>query len=315
MSGKSEDLKIFSLEIKKRIWDHVRVPVCVGIAPSKTLAKFANNAAKKIPSASGVCVLDTPEKWDWVLKRCKATDVWGVGKKLGRRLEEVGVHTAYQLAKADPKYIRRRSSVNLERTIEELNGKVAFELEEHPPSKQQIYVTRSFGSKTSELIPILEAVSGHAAAVAEKVRSQNHLAVALQVFIHTSRFKGTFHNASTIVQLPFPTNDTREIVGLVRRTAASLYDRSGGNVHLYAKAGVGVVQMVDKKYHQYDLLSGGQSQKSDSLMRVLDDIKETQGKDSIFLGAQGVTMKTAVRHEFSSPQYTTKWSDIPLVRS
>jgi DNA polymerase V len=314
-TGMQGDMASYGREMKKRVWDHVRIPVYVGMAPSKTLAKLANHAAKKIPSSGGVAVLDTPAKWDWVLKRCKTTDVWGVGKKLGARLAEVGIYTAYELAHGDPKFIRRRSSVNLERTVEELNGKAAFELEQHPPSKKQIYVTRSFGTKTQELTPILEAVSGHAALVADRARSQNHLAGAIHVFIQTSPHKGTFHNASEVVQLPYPTHDNREIVGSARRTAAALYAR--GNVsneaHLYAKAGVGVVEMVDKKYYQYDLLSSGPSEHSDQLMEVLDAIKASQDKEATFLGTQGVTKKTAVRHEFSSPAYTTRWSDIPRI--
>jgi DNA polymerase V len=314
LHGMHVDLKAYGHEMKNRVWEHVRIPICVGISKSKTLAKLANNAAKKIPNAHGVCVLDSSDKWDWVLRRCKTTDVWGVGKQLGARLQEMGIHTAYELANADTKAVRRRSSVNLERTIEELNGHPAFELEQQPPSKKQIYVTRSFGNKIAELAPILEAISGHAAAVADKVRKQNHLAVALQVFIHTSPHKGGYHNASTVVQLPYPTNDTREIVKLARRTAAQLYARSDGKGHLYAKAGVGVIEMVDKKYHQYDLLHGGQSQHSDMLMKVVDDIKATQGKSAIFLGAQGVDAKTAVKHEFSSPAYTTKWQDIPIIK-
>jgi DNA polymerase V len=314
MAGKNGDLTKYGHEIKRRLWDHVRVPVCVGTAPSKTLAKLANKAAKKIPSANGVAVLDTPAKWEWVLKRCKATDVWGVGKQLGARLAEVGIHSAYDLASADPKFIRRRSSVNLERTVEELNGKVVFELEQHPPSKKQIYVTRSFGIKTSELDPILEAVSGHASMVADKARRQNHLAVAIHVFIQTSAFNGAFLNASEVVQLPYPTNDNRDIVGLARSTAEKLYARGKGKGHLYAKAGVGVIEMIDKKYYQYDLLHGGQSGRSDELMKVLDAIKATQGKEALFLGAQGVAKKTAVRHEFSSPAYTTRWSDIPVIK-
>ena len=143
---------------------------------------------------------------------------------------------------------------------------------------------------------------------------QNHLAIAIHVFIQTSAFNGKFHNASDVVQLPYPTNDNREIVGLARNTAMRLYARGKGKGHMYAKAGVGVIEMVDKKYYQYDLLDGGQSGRSDELMKVLDAIKATQGKEAIFLGAQGVAKKTAVRHEFSSPAYTTRWSDIPIVK-
>lgn len=308
------DMTAYGQEMKRRVWEHVRIPVSVGGGPTKTIAKIASRAAKKIPAVNGCAVLDIPTKWEWVLKRCKTTDVWGVGKKLGARLEDIGIHTAYELAKADPKMIRKRSSVNLERTVEELNGQVAYEVDQEPVNKKQIYVTRSFGTKTSDLHSILEAVSGHAALVADKVRQQNHLAVAIHVFIQTSPFRGGFISATDIVQLDYPTNDTRDIVSLARKTAERLYRRGESKGHLYAKAGVGVVEMVDKRYYQYDLLTGGQSPHSDRLMKVLDEIKQTQGKSSIFLGAQGVTPKTEYRHDFPSPAYTSKWSDIPVIK-
>jgi len=307
----------YGKEVKRTVFQHVRVPVSVGIAPSKTLAKLATMSAKKIPQIGGVCVLDAAPKWNWVLKRIAPTEIWGIGKRIGARLHDSGIYTGYDLATSDPKRIRKICGVNIERTVAELNGISAFELEEHPPAKKQIYVTRSFGTKTAELQPILEAISGHASLAAQKVRAQNHLATTITVFIHTSRFGSNFHQASRVVQLPHPTNDERDIIRAARMAVTEMYNMSKSQPHLYAKAGLGILDAVDKKYHQGDLLTSSQSSQSQNLMSVLDSIRKTQGRGSIFIGARGCTpvSSTAARNDFHSAQYTTKWSDIPIVKA
>lgn len=309
------DLKPYGQSIKKTVFKHLRLPVCVGIAPTKTLAKLANNAAKKIPQLDGVCVLDQAEKWNWVLKRCATTDIWGVGRKLGERLKGAGIHTAYELAAADQKLIKRVCGVNIQRTVTELNGRPVFELEQNPPDKKQIYVTRSFGEKTTELEPILQAISGHASLAAQKVRAQNYLATTVNVFLHTSRFGNNFHHVNRVVPLPYPTNDERVIVGVARVAVTEMYNSGSGANHLYAKAGFGILEAVDRKYYQGDLLTPEQSAKADSLMATLDAIRQAQGRNSIFIGARGVMQSTAPTHDFSSPQYTTRWKDLPVVKA
>ncbi|PMR71721.1 translesion error-prone DNA polymerase V subunit UmuC [Halomonas heilongjiangensis] len=311
LAGMQDDLKTLGREIKIRLWEHVRMPVGVGIAPSKTLAKLANKAAKKIPQCEGVCVLDERHKWEWLLKRTPVTGVWGVAKRLARRLEDLRIYTAWDLATANPKVVRRASSINLERTIEELNGRPCLALEEVPPAKKQIYCTRSFGSRATTVLPVLEAVSLYATRATEKLRRQHHLALTMHVFMHTSPFEPNFHSASTIAQLPFPTDDTREIVSLARAVAARLY--SSG--HAYIKAGVGLIELFDKKHHQFDLLQPGQSEKTDKLMVMVDEINKRKGRGTVFLAAQGITKPWAMRQKFKSPEYTTRWSDFPVVRS
>ena len=199
------DLKAYGKEIKETVWKEVRMPVCVGMAPTKTLAKLANHAAKKIDKANGVCLLDNPRKWQWVLKRIPVTKVWGIGSKLGRRLNAMKIYSAYELATADPKYLRKQFSVNVERTITELNGVSAIPLEEIPEPKQQIYCTRSFGEKPTELQPLLQAVSGYTSRAAEKLRKQQHFASSIQVFINTSPYEQNYYGNSITVQLPYPT--------------------------------------------------------------------------------------------------------------
>nr|WP_246404032.1 Y-family DNA polymerase [Halomonas stenophila] len=311
LAGMQDDLKILGEEIKSRLWEHVKIPVGVGIAPSKTLAKLANHAAKKITKCEGVCVLDEQHKWEWLLKRTPVTGVWGVANRIARRLDDLRIRSAWDLATANPKVVRRASSVNLERTIEELNGRPCLALDEVPPAKQQIYCTRSFGNKATTAQPVLEAVSLYATRAAEKLRKQHHLALTMHVFMHTSPFEPNFHSSSTMAQLPYPTDDTREIVCLARAAATNLY-RTG---HAYIKAGVGLIELFDKKYHQYDLLQPGQSEKADKLMVMVDEINKKQGKGTIFLAAQGISKPWYMRQNFKSPEYTTRWSDFPVVRS
>ncbi len=181
------------------------------------------------------------------------TAVWGVGTRLARRLEDMNIRSALDLARANPKIVRRASSVNLERTIEELNGRACLALEDLPPAKKQIYCTRSFGNKATTLQPVLEAITLYATRAAEKLRAQQHLAMTIHIFIHTSPFEPNFHAVSDMTQLPYPTDDTREIAALTRRIATGLYSPG----HAFLKAGVGLVEITDRKHHQFDLLHAG----------------------------------------------------------
>ncbi len=309
LDGIPNDAQDYGQRIKHKLWNDVKIPVGVGIAPTKTLAKLANRLAKKIDKLNGVCVLDKAEKWEWVLRRVPVTDIWGIAQRTAKHLKRLQISTAYDLARADPSYVRRHTNVCVERIIHELNGIPCLALEERPPDKKQIYCTRSFGKKATTLQPVLEALSLYASRAAEKLRAQRYLAHTVHVFIHTSPFKPNFHTVSDIVQLPYPTDDTRLITAVVRQTAKSLYSPG----HAFLKAGVGLVAITDKRISQMDLFHPGQSPKADSLMQVLDAVNHRHGKGSLFLASQGVSKPWYMRQQFTSPQYTTKWTDIPVV--
>jgi DNA polymerase V len=308
--GLQEEPQHYARQLKDTLWQHVRMPVGVGIAPSKTLAKLANKTAKQLPQLDGVCVLDNERKREWVLRRTPVAGVWGVAKRMAARLAELQIITAWDLATANAKVVRRRSSVCLERTIEELNGRACLALEELPPAKKQIYCTRSFGKKATTLQPVLEAVTLYATRAAEKLRMQNHLALAMHVFMHTSPFEASFHSVSKLVQLPYPTNDSREIVRLARQLVSELFSEG----HAFLKAGVGLIDLVDRRHHQFDLLHPGQSGRTDKLMALFDAVNRREGKGKLFLAAQGVSQPWYMRQQFTSPQYTTQWRDIPKVQ-
>jgi len=285
------------------------MPVGVGIAPTKTLAKLANHGAKKIPQTNGVCVLDTPKKWQWMQKRMPVNKIWGIGSRLSKRLVEQGIITIADLAAADPRQLGNLFSVNMERTIRELNGESCMPLEEAPPPKKQIYCTRSFGQKVNTLEELQQAACLYAARAAEKLRAQESLALTLHVFITTSRHTESNYFNSKTVKLPHPTNDTRMIEALVKKTVGSLYQPG----YSYAKAGVGIVELQGRSHKQNDFFTPGQSMKSEALMKCMDNINAKFGRNSTHVAAQGVGGRWAMSQKMLSPAYTTRWKDIPEV--
>lgn len=311
LSGINQEFKHYGQKMKQAIWQQVRMPVSVGIAPSKTLSKLANHAAKIIPSCGGVCLLDSPHKWQWLLRRVPVTKVWGIGSRLGKRLADMSIHTAWDLASSNPKTIRRQFNVCVERTVEELNGNPCLMLEDIPPDKKQIYCTRSFGEKPTEITPLLQAVSLYANRAAEKLRKQQHLVLTIHVFIHTSPHQPNYYSNSTVVKLPYPTDDSRVISTYAKQALRSIY-RPG---HAYLKAGVGLIELAARKYHQQDIFQIHQSKRTDELMNTLDNINQRYGRGTAFIAGEGIKKRWSMRQKHCSPHYTTNWNQLPIVRT
>lgn len=310
LEGIQQPLEDYAREIRSRLWRDIKMPVGVGIAPTRTLAKLANRASKKIPQCNGVAVLDTADKWNWMLKRTRVQDLWGIASRLARRLAVLDIYTAYDLACANAKNVRRHTSINVERMIAELNGHSCLALEEFPPAKQQIYCSRSFGSKPSTLPPVLEAISVYAARAAEKLRQQQSFTAMLQVFLHTSPFDEMHYSNASLVQLPYPTDDTRIIVNMARKMIKKLF-RPGFR---YMKAGIGLLDLSSRQHRQLDLFEPGQSTRDDSLMQVVDLINARYGRNSVYIAAEGVDKKWFMRQAYKSPAYTTRWKDLPVIQ-
>ncbi|AWF81744.1 UMUC domain-containing protein DNA-repair protein [Microbulbifer sp. A4B17] len=309
LNGLQVNWSDYGQEIRKILWRDIRMPVGVGIAPSKTLAKLANRAAKNIHNCRGVCVLDSPKKWQWLQRRTQVGDVWGVGRRFSNRLGSMDIKTAYDLAQANPKILRRHINVNIERTIEELNGVSCLTFEEQPQAKKQIYCTRSFGEKLTELQPILQAVTLYASRAAEKLRAQESLVKSIHVFLHTSPHEPNYYSRSLVIQTPYPTDDTRMIVQLAKRAVSGLY-RQG---HRFLKAGVGLVELIPRLLGQGDMFSSGQPLRAGETMQAIDQINQRFGRGTLFLGAEGIQKKWKVRQEHKSPAYTTHWDELPEV--
>lgn len=304
------DLQTYGELIKATIWQRVRVPVGVGVASTKTLAKLANRAAKKIPVLKHVCIIANEQQREWLLKRTKPADIWGVGSRISERLTSLGITSGWDLSTANPKRLRKHFSINLEKTIEELNGISCLSLEEIPPAKKQIFCTRSFGGKLTSVDLIAQATAHYATRVSEKLRKQNHLATAMYVFLHTSPFDSTPLSVGQTIKLPHPTDDTRIIVQTATKAVRQLY-RPG---YRFAKSGIGLIDIADKRFLQSDLFAPQQDRKTEKLMQLIDDINIKYGKGTIYTAAEGKQDKWGMRQEFKSPGYTSNWSELPVVK-
>ena len=304
------DLKRLGHELRRAVWRNVRIPVGVGMAPTKTLAKLANRAAKKVSALEGVCILEREDQREWLLRKVGVRDIWGIGGQYAKRLAELGIHTGWDLATADLKQLRARFNVGLERTVTELQGISCLGLEDVPSPKKEIYCTRSFGEKASCLPPILEATALYASRAGEKLRQQQHLASRMHVFLQTSPFDSNPYSDAATIKLPYPTDDSRILVRYAQFAVLKLF-REG---YAFLKSGVGLLDLVSKEHLQHDLFCPGQSPRSDRLMAVIDAINRDQGRGVVSLAAEGVHRKWAMRQNRRSQAYTTDWGQLPKAK-
>ena len=310
------------LDIRQTIQDWIGMTVCVGIAPSKTLAKLANHAAKKWQKTAGVVDLTSKERQRKLMALLPVSEVWGVGGKLTKRLNELGIHTALQLADASPKMLRRQFSVVLERTVAELNGESCLALEDVAANKKEIVSSRAFSERITEFTHMQQAVSEYVHRASEKLRSQSSKAKQLTVFIRTSPFSNhgqdPFYSNSASGVLISPTDDTRDFLHL----AGELLKKIWKDGYRYAKAGAMLADFYKEGIEQLQLFTDAASscvheakpayRTNSALMTVLDEINHS-GKAKVFFAAKGLQQDWAMKRQLLSPAYTTKWRDIPKV--
>ena len=301
----------FGQQVRERIGHWIGITVCVGIAPTKTLAKLANHAAKKYPATQGVVDLTNPDRQRRLLALVPVDDVWGVGRRLSKRLNALGITTALDLANASPRAIREQFSVVLERTVRELNGESCIELEEIPPTKKQIVCSRSFGVKVTQFELLREAVCEYASRATEKLRKEQQQAKVLTVFIRTSPFKDNEpqYSNSASGELLIPSSDTRDFIEL----ANHLLKRIWKDGFRYAKAGVMLSDFYDPGMFQPGLFDDVSTRSnSQQLMSVLDTINQS-GAGKVFFAGQGTKKDWSMKRELLSPAYTTRWDQLPRV--
>ena len=310
--GSTVSLLQHGQNIKSIIGQWTGIGVCVGIAPTKTLGKLANHAAKKYPATGGVVDLTDPNRQQRLLSITPVSDVWGVGRKLTKRLQCLGINTALELADCSPVKIRNLFSIVLERTVLELNGESCLELEEIPPTKQQIMCSRSFGTKITDVEQMCEAISQYTARACEKLRQEKQQAKVLTVFIQTSPFKSgqeAYSNSAT-GELILPSDDTRDLNEL----AMQLLKRIWREGYSYNKGGVMLSDFYGPNSYQPELFDEvSKRPNSKNLMAVLDEIN-LSGLGRVFLARQGMNSAWSMKRDHLSPAYTTRWADLPKVR-
>lgn len=308
-------LVAFGLTVRNTIHRHVGLSVCVGIAPTRTLAKLANYAAKKYPATDGVVDLTDPARQRRLMALVPVDEVWGVGRKLSKKLEAMGINTALALADSDFATLRKRFSVVLERTAQELNGIACLPWEDAPSPKKQIMCSRSFGQPLRKLSDLEEAVGRYAARATEKLRAGQQYVAELTVFIRTNPFKTSApqYSRSASTRLIQATQDSRVVVKETVALLRTVY-RDGFD---YAKAGVMLSALVDESGLQSDLFQSFSqprltTDRSDRLMAVIDEINQ-KSKTKIAIARNTGMGVYAMRREHLSPAYTTSWANLPVV--
>lgn len=306
------------IEIRQRVADWLGLAVCVGIGVTKTLAKLANHCAKKqLAGMDGVCDFTTMdmESLTHLFERIDVGEVWGVGRKISMRLAEMKIQTVRQLRDADAETIRSRFSVVLERTVRELRGVSCLNLEEVAPARQQIMSSRSFGQLVYDRAELEEAVATYISRAAEKLRGQDSIAGAIQVYIRTNIFKpeAPQYQKSVTVPLPEATADSRILTAWGLRVLRRIYRPGYG----YHKAGITLTDIVPRANQQFSLLvpAGLVSARSETLMDAMDSINKRYGRGTLKLAAEGIDNNWRMRRGNLSPRYTTAWDEIAKVRA
>jgi DNA polymerase V len=299
-------------KVRARIKQETHLTVGVGIAQTKTLAKLANHAAKKWIKTGGVLDLSNIDRQKKLLALVPVEDVWGVGRRISKKLNAMGITTAKDLAEQSTYIIRKHFNVVLERTVRELRGETCLELEEFAPTKQQIVCSRSFGSRITEYMDMRQAVCAFAERAAEKLRKERQYCKQIAVFVRTSpHAEGeVFYGNQANGKLLTPSNDTRDII----RVAMDALDQIWLDGHRYMKAGVMLGDFFSQGVSQLNLFDEYRPHpNSEALMRVVDGLNQS-GKASLFFAGQGIEKSWAMKREMLSPAYTTRFADLPIVK-
>lgn len=312
-TGMKRDLVAYGQEIKQTVWQWTGLPICVGIGNTKTLAKLANHTAKKKPHFYGVCDFTSmsSREVDQLMLALPVSKVWGVGKRLEATLNALGVDNVLGLKNADPKRIRDRFGVVLERTIKELNGESWLALDEIEIEAKQVMSSRSFGTRVDNLAELAEAVSYHATNACERMRKKNLYAQAVYVFIQNSPFdQAEYYAASKVIALPSPTNCTMKIATAALWSLKRMYKP---NVY-YQKAGVMLMDLVPEGGQQQDILGYSKDdEKAKALMVIMDKVNKKYSRGTIKLASEGVQKSWVMRRALKSPNYTGDWHELPII--
>lgn len=314
LTGMPGDLTTFGRQIRAKVLKYTGIPVGVGIAHTKTLAKLANHTAKRLQAQTGGVVdLCDPFKRDWALRNTAVEEVWGIGRRMTAHMHALGIHSAMDLAKADPVLLGRKFSVVLEKTVRELAGTSCLALEEAAPAKQEICCSRMFGIRLETIEPIKEAVATYAQRASEKLRAQHSLCKKIRVSIRTGMFnpeEARYANG-VLVELPYPTNDVR----LITKAATQAVERLFRPGFRYSKAEILLMDLRQPGEFTDDLFAHTQPAAADKVMSVLDEINSRWGRGTLRAAAVPAAPAWAMRRELMSPNYTTRLDQLWTVNA
>lgn len=307
-------LEDFGRELQDAVYRNTRLAVGVGIGQTKTLAKLANHAAKRWQrQTGGVVDLSNVDRQRKLMAALPVDETWGVGRRITKKLESMGIKTVLDLADTDIRFIRKHFNVVLERTVRELRGEPCLELEEFAPVKQEIVCSRSFGERVTEYDAMRQAICSYASRAAEKLRGEHQYCRFISAFVKTSPFalNEPYYGNSASVKLLTPTQDSRDIIAAATRCL----DRIWKDGHRYQKAGVMLGDFFSQGVAQLNLFDDNAPRAgSEKLMEVLDQINAKGGRGTLYFAGQGIQQKWAMKREMLSPRYTTRFDDLLKVR-
>jgi DNA polymerase V len=301
------NLQSMGEEMQRRVIKGTGIPISVGIAPTKALAKVANRIAKKFPQKTkSVYVIDSEEKRIKALKWLKIEDVWGIGRQHSKRLQAIGVKTAYDFTQLNESWVKKNMAIVGLRLKHDLQGMPTLDLEEMQ-LKKSIATTRSFDRNYTELQQLQERISTFAVSCAEKLRKQKSCCNSLMVFIHTNGHRKDLEQycRNIVIKLPYPTNSSIELSKFALQALSKIF-KAG---YQYKKAGVIVQDFTDEDKMQLNLFENS-DERHQSLMKSIDKINAAYGQQKIKLATQDIKKVWKMKQEKLSPNYTTKLSDI-----
>ena len=308
-------LRDFGLEIVQRVKKNTGIPISLGIAPTKTLAKVAGYFGKKYPGYGGVCLIDSEAKRIKALDSCPIGKVWGIGRHLLVKMEYYGIKTAGDFVRRPESWVRRNFTVTGVRTWKELQGENCIG-EDDLPHKKSICTSRSFPDQGVALHAQLEeAVANFTASCCRKLRRQHACCRAVTVFAHTSRFRRDMPQSYIYHTryLPVPTNNVSELISLVVQLLREKYPE--GDTYYYKKAGVMVWDITPDEAVQTYLFDSVDRQKQSALAEAVDRINRKNGRDTVRIALQGYDVSWHLKCEYKTCQYTTRLDEIIRVKS
>lgn len=305
----------WGIEVRKKVAQDLGIPVSIGIAPTKTLAKLANRSVKKLKKPSGVWVWDPhSSETESLLKTTPCEEIWGIGKESALRLQSVGIHTIADFKNAERPLIRRLLSVVGERLWMEIRGTSVLEIDESPEPQKSILSSRSFGKEVDSLSELQESISMHLSGACEKLRHQKLKAHGMGVFIRGNRFKEnkTPHRSHAFYRFDQPSDYTPLFIDQGLRLLQSLYQPH----RRYQKAGIYLSELQSHTIEQLTWFHPPSSQeKQTRLMEVMDRMNQRWGGETIRFGSSGLQRSWLPKSQYRSPRYTTSWNDLMIVSS
>ena len=305
------ELKTYCNHIRQTINKWVGIPVSIGVGPTKTLSKIANNLAKKNSNYKGVCILENEIEIKKALQQTSIEDVWGIGRRLSIFLKKYNINTAHHFSEMDRGWVRKNMGVVGEKTYLELNGVSCLDLDLVPSDKQSCCVSRSFSQPIEKLFDLEESISTYGSRVSEKIREEGLVAESMSIFVLTNHFnrREKQYSNSIKLHLPFPTNNSIKIVKRSLEGIRKIY-RPG---YKYKKAGIILYglsrQNVTKGLLDYD------REVSDNIMQTIDKINNRYGVETIKIASEGIKKVWRMKRENVSPCYTTRFDELVEVKS